>query len=81
MAIERTLCIIKPDAVAQGATGEILRRVEAEGLAIIALKRIQLSEREAYRVLMPYQIPTSFSYGLRLSQWDRSIRFMGVTTH
>ena len=47
MAIERTLCIIKPDAVAQGATGEILRRVEVEGLAIIALKRIQLSEREA----------------------------------
>ena len=48
MAVERTFAIIKPDAVAQpGATGEILRRMEAQGLNIIALKRIQLTEQRA----------------------------------
>lgn len=44
MAVERTLSIVKPDAVAKGATGEILRRFEAAGLRILALKKIQLSE-------------------------------------
>lgn len=45
--IQRTLSIIKPDAVAKNATGEILRRFEASGLRIIALKMIQLSESQA----------------------------------
>ena len=45
--IQRTFSIVKPDAVAKGATGEILRRFEAAGLQIIALKRIQLDERLA----------------------------------
>jgi nucleoside-diphosphate kinase len=44
MAVERTLSIVKPDAVAKGATGEILRRFEAAGLRILALKKLQLSE-------------------------------------
>jgi nucleoside-diphosphate kinase len=45
MAIERTLSIIKPDATAvPGATGEILRRFENAGLAIVALKKIRLTE-------------------------------------
>ena len=44
---ERTLSIIKPDAVAKGATGEILKRIEAEGLRILGMKRLQLSEQEA----------------------------------
>ena len=48
MSVERTFAIIKPDAVAQpGATGEILRRMEAKGLRIIGLKRIQLTEQQA----------------------------------
>jgi nucleoside-diphosphate kinase len=47
MAVERTLAIVKPDAVAKGATGEILRRIEAKGLRIIALKKLQLSEQLA----------------------------------
>ena len=47
MAIERTLAIVKPDAVAKGATGEILRRIEAKGLRIIGLKKLQLSEQLA----------------------------------
>ncbi|MBW2275445.1 MAG: nucleoside-diphosphate kinase [Deltaproteobacteria bacterium] len=44
---ERSFAIIKPDAVAKGVTGEILARIESNGLAIIALKRLQLSEQEA----------------------------------
>jgi nucleoside-diphosphate kinase len=47
MAIERTLAIVKPDAVAKGASGEILRRIEAKGLRILALKKLQLSEQIA----------------------------------
>jgi nucleoside-diphosphate kinase len=44
MAVERTLSIVKPDAVAKGATGEILRRFEEAGLRIVALKKLRLSE-------------------------------------
>lgn len=47
MALERTLSIIKPDAVSRGVTGEILRRIEAEGLRILALKMAHLSEQQA----------------------------------
>jgi nucleoside-diphosphate kinase len=43
MAVERTLSIVKPDAVAKGATGEILRRFEEAGLQILALKKLQLT--------------------------------------
>jgi nucleoside-diphosphate kinase len=44
MAVERTLSIVKPDAVEKGATGEMLRRFEAAGLTIVALKKLQLTE-------------------------------------
>jgi len=47
VAVERTLSIVKPDAVAKGATGEILRRFEEAGLQIIAIKKLQLSEELA----------------------------------
>ena len=45
--VERTLSIVKPDAVAAGATGDILSRFEKAGLTIIALKKMQLSEAQA----------------------------------
>lgn len=44
---QRTLSIVKPDAVAKGVGGEILGRIEASGLRIIALKMLQLTERQA----------------------------------
>jgi nucleoside-diphosphate kinase len=47
MAIERTLSIVKPDAVAKGATGEILRRFEEAGLRIVAIKVLRLTEEDA----------------------------------
>ncbi|OYY74257.1 MAG: nucleoside-diphosphate kinase [Gammaproteobacteria bacterium 28-57-27] len=47
MALERTLSIIKPDAVAKNHIGDILRRFEHAGLKIIAAKMAQLSKEEA----------------------------------
>ena len=47
MAIERTLSIIKPDAVAKNAIGQIVARFEAAGLKIAAAKLVQLSRAEA----------------------------------
>jgi nucleoside-diphosphate kinase len=45
--IERTLSIMKPDAVAAGATGDILSRFEKAGLKVVALKKIHMSEQLA----------------------------------
>ncbi|TXI19974.1 MAG: nucleoside-diphosphate kinase [Nitrosomonas sp.] len=47
MAIERTLSIIKPDAVAKNVIGKIYSRFESNGLKIIAAKMMYLSKLEA----------------------------------
>jgi len=47
MALERTLSIIKPDAVAKNVIGEIYTRFETAGLRIIAAKMKHLSRKEA----------------------------------
>ncbi len=47
MAIERTLSIIKPDAVAKNVIGQIYQRFEAAGLTIVASSMMQLSESKA----------------------------------
>lgn len=47
MAIERTLSIIKPDAVAKNVIGEIIARFEEAGLNIVGAKLMQLSEEKA----------------------------------
>ena len=47
MAIEQTLSIIKPDAVAKNVIGEIYSRFEKAGLKIIKAKMIHLSKEEA----------------------------------
>jgi nucleoside-diphosphate kinase len=47
MALERTLSIIKPDAVAKNVIGQIYARFEAAGLRIIAARMAQLSKQEA----------------------------------
>jgi nucleoside-diphosphate kinase len=47
MAIERTLSIIKPDAVAKNIIGEIYSRFEKNGLRIIAARMMQLSKAQA----------------------------------
>jgi nucleoside-diphosphate kinase len=47
MALERTLSIIKPDAVAKNLIGQILARFEAAGLRIVAARMTQLSRTQA----------------------------------
>ncbi len=46
MAIERTLSIIKPDAVAKNVIGQIYARFEGAGLKIAAAKLVHLSRRK-----------------------------------
>lgn len=45
--IERTLAIIKPDAVERKLAGKILQRIEDEGFSIRAMQRVHLTRREA----------------------------------
>lgn len=42
--VEETLVLVKPDGVARGLTGEILRRIEAKGYVIVDLKMISASQ-------------------------------------
>src|SRR5687768_8905977 len=47
MAVERTLSIVKPDAVAKNNIGEIVRRFEKAGLRVVAAKMLHLSKDQA----------------------------------
>jgi len=45
--MEKTLAIIKPDGVARGLIGEVIRRLEKEGLKVLALKMIWITKDQA----------------------------------
>ncbi len=47
MAVERTLAIIKPDAVGRGLTGEILKHIHGAKFQIVAIKSLRLTKAEA----------------------------------
>ena len=47
MPVERTLTIIKPDAVAKGVTGQIIARFEQAGLKLLAAKLLHLTPEQA----------------------------------
>ena len=47
MAIERTLVIVKPDAIAKGVAGKIISRFEEAGLKILAAKMVHLTKEQA----------------------------------
>ena len=47
MSLERTLSIVKPDAVGRGLIGEILKRFESAGLKIVAAKLVHLTPERA----------------------------------
>jgi nucleoside-diphosphate kinase len=47
MALERTLCIIKPDAVEKNRTGAILAKLEESGFVLLTLKRVHLTRQVA----------------------------------
>ena len=68
MAVERTLSIIKPDAVARNVIGKIYSRFEDQGLRIIAARMLHLSRAQAaqfseiHRDRPFYQEPASYSH-------------------
>lgn len=45
--MEKTLSIIKPDGVARGLIGEVIRRFEADGIKIVEMKMLQLTREQA----------------------------------
>jgi nucleoside-diphosphate kinase len=45
--MERTLSIIKPDGVQRGVIGEVIKRFEASGIRIVAMKMLHMSKRQA----------------------------------
>jgi len=47
--MERSLVLIKPDALQRGLAGEIISRLEAKGLKIVALKMVHLDKALAHR--------------------------------
>lgn len=47
MTVERTLSIVKPDAVAKNMIGEVIRRFEQAGLRIVAAKMLHLTQEQA----------------------------------
>lgn len=47
MVVERTLAIIKPDAVERQLAGKIIQRIEGEGFQIRAMRRLHLTRRQA----------------------------------
>jgi nucleoside-diphosphate kinase len=47
MALERTLSIVKPDGVSRNLIGEVCRRFEQSGLAIVGARMLRLSQAEA----------------------------------
>lgn len=60
MAIERTLCIIKPDAKERSLEGAILQRVQAEGFKILCLRQLHLTRRQAEGFYLVHQGKTFF---------------------
>ena len=47
MALERTFSIIKPDATRRNLTGQIIAKIEAAGLRVVASKRIRMTKAQA----------------------------------
>ena len=60
MAIERTLSIIKPDAVAKNVIGQIYSRFEAAGLKVVAARMAHLSRAEAEGFYAVHKARTCF---------------------
>lgn len=54
--MERTLAIIKPDGVARSLIGEVIKRIEAEHLNIVAMKMLKMTGGEAQKF---YSVHTS----------------------
>lgn len=58
---ERTLVLVKPDAVERGLTGEILSRIERKGYQIVELSMLQASTRCSWNTMKSTKEKTSLS--------------------
>jgi len=47
MAVERTLCIMKPDCVRKGLQGEVLSRIQKAGFSVLGFKQLRLTTEQA----------------------------------
>jgi len=63
MAVERTLAMIKPDAVSRGDAGKILARYEQEGFTVLACKKTLLSAIAHLREVMGATNPEEAAEG------------------
>lgn len=64
---ERTLIIVKPDGVQRGLVGEVLKRYEAKGLKLIAIKMIRVSVKNLLRI---DSVSHDFSFcSRRVNEW------------
>ena len=52
--MERTLVLVKPDAVQRGLVGEVVSRLESRGLKIVAMKMLHMDEEMAARHYAPH---------------------------
>ena len=52
MAIQQTFVLVKPDGVARGLIGEIIKRFEQRGFKIVALKLVQVSKNFAKCIIL-----------------------------
>ena len=59
--MERTLAIIKPDAVERRVTGQIVQRIEDSGFQIRAMRRVHLTKREAEGFYAVHRVRPFFS--------------------
>ena len=78
MAIERTLSIIKPDAVAKNVIGQIYARFEAAGLKVVAAKLAHLSRGEAEVIKVDESIIRSTDQKARGWMWQGKRLFVSI---
>mgnify|MGYP001103103210 CR=1 FL=1 len=61
MRIQKTLVLIKPDALQRGLVGEIISRLEERGLKIVAIKMLQMDEKLARKHYQVHEGKSFFS--------------------
>ncbi len=71
--LQRTLAIIKPDAVERRLAGRVIQRIEDEGFQICAMRRVHLSMAQKWRTLMGATDPAKADAGTLRKEFAQSI--------